>query len=83
VPLPIEIGAEFVHGEAPETERILREAGRLVLDIEGDTWEAESGRLRRGENHWEEIDRLFQKIDTSGPVHALDEDRLSDRKLFR
>jgi monoamine oxidase len=67
VPLPIELGAEFVHGEAPETERILREAGRLILDVEGDTWEAESGRLRRGENHWEEIDRLFQKIDTSGP----------------
>jgi monoamine oxidase len=67
VPLPIELGAEFVHGEAPETQRILHDAGRLVLQVEGDDWEAENGRLRRGESQWEEIDRLFQKIKTSGP----------------
>src|SRR5690242_15953463 len=64
VPLPIELGAEFVHGEAPETERILREAGRLVLEVEGDSWEAENGRLRRGESQWEHVDRLFKKIDS-------------------
>jgi monoamine oxidase len=67
VPLPIELGAEFLHGEAQETERILREAGRLSIEVGGDDWEAENGRLRRGENQWEQIDRLFQKIDASGP----------------
>jgi monoamine oxidase len=67
VPLPIELGAEFVHGEAPETERILRDAGRLVIEAEGDDWEAENGRLRRGESQWGHVDRLFQKIDSSGP----------------
>ena len=67
VPLPIELGAEFVHGEAPETERVLRDAGRLVLAVEGEDWEAENGRLRRGESQWEQIDRLLKKIDTSGP----------------
>lgn len=67
VPLPIELGAEFVHGEAPETERILRDAGRLILEVEGEDWEAENGRLRRGESQWEQIDRLLKKIDTSGP----------------
>jgi monoamine oxidase len=67
VPLPIELGAEFVHGEAPETERILGEAGRAVLQIEGDTWEAENGRLRRGERQWRHIDRLLKKVDTAGP----------------
>ena len=67
VPLPIELGAEFVHGEAPETSRILRDAGRLILEVEGDTWEAENGRIRHGASHWKEIDRLFRKIDASGP----------------
>lgn len=67
VPLPVELGAEFVHGEAPETERILREAGRLIVEVEGDSWEATNGRLRRGESQWEHIDRLFKKIDSSGP----------------
>lgn len=67
VPLPIELGAEFLHGEAKETERILRGAGRLAIEVEGDDWEAENGRLRRSESQWERVDRLFQKIDTSGP----------------
>jgi len=67
VPLPIELGAEFVHGEAPETERILRDAGRLIVQVKGESWEAENGKLRRSESQWEHTDRLFQKIDTSGP----------------
>jgi monoamine oxidase len=67
VPLPIELGAEFLHGEARETERILREAGRLAIEVGGDDWEAEDGRLRRGESQWEQIDRLFQKIDAASP----------------
>lgn len=29
-PLPIELGAEFVHGEAPETFAIIRAAGLLT-----------------------------------------------------
>jgi len=67
VPLPIELGAEFVHGDAPETGRILREAGRLAVEVEGEAWEAENGRLRPAESQWAHIDRLFKKIDTSGP----------------
>jgi len=67
VPLPIELGAEFIHGEAPETKRILREAGRLDIAVEGDAWEAEKGRLRQSESQWKDIDRLLQRIDTSGP----------------
>jgi len=67
VPLPIELGAEFVHGEAPETGRILRDAGSLAIEVEGDNWEAENGRLRRSESQWTRIDRLLAKIDTSGP----------------
>ena len=73
VPLPIELGAELVHGEAPETGRILRESGRLAIEVEGDTWEAENGRLRRSERHWEQIDRLFKKIDASGPDRSFAE----------
>lgn len=67
VTLPIELGAEFVHGEAPETGRILREAGLLGIEVEGEDWEAQEGRLHRNEGEWSNIDRLFQKIKSSGP----------------
>jgi monoamine oxidase len=71
VPLPVELGAEFVHGAAPETVRVLRDAGRTIVQVEGDTWEAENGRIRRGERQWSNIGRLFQKIDTSGADFSL------------
>jgi monoamine oxidase len=67
VPLPIELGAEFLHGEAAETGRVLREAGRLAVEIEGEPWEAEEGRVQPSESQWEHIDRLMKKIDTAGP----------------
>ncbi len=67
VPLPVELGAEFIHGEAPETERVLREAGSLTVEVGSDSWEADNGRLRRSERQWKGTDRLLGKIDTAGP----------------
>jgi monoamine oxidase len=73
VTLPIELGAEFIHGKAPETGRILREAGLLAIEVEGEDWEAQEGRLQRNESEWSEIDRLLQKIKSSGPDRSFAE----------
>jgi monoamine oxidase len=40
-------GAEFVHGEAPVTHGLLREAGLSLLPIQGTQWTAEDGKLSR------------------------------------
>src|ERR1700716_4547776 len=42
---PAEGGAEFVHGEAPVTNGLLREAGLSLLTIEGTQWTVENGML--------------------------------------
>jgi monoamine oxidase len=63
-PMPLELGAEFIHGEAPLTERLLREARLSDYDLAGDSWLAERGHLRRNESFWDEIDRVFGAIDT-------------------
>jgi len=44
---PAEGGAEFVHGEAPVTHGLLREAGLSLLPIQGTQWTAEDGKLSR------------------------------------
>src|SRR5882762_3150774 len=44
---PAEGGAEFVHGEAPVTRGLLREAGLSLLPIQGTQWTAEDGKLSR------------------------------------
>jgi monoamine oxidase len=44
---PAEGGAEFVHGEAPVTRALLREARLAVVPIEGARWSVQGGRLSR------------------------------------
>src|SRR5258708_18353998 len=46
---PAEGGAEFVHGEAPVTHGLLREARLSLLTIEGAQWTVEDGWLSREE----------------------------------
>ena len=72
-PLPLELGAEFIHGEAAETERLLREAGLAALDVAGDHWKAEKGKLQPYESFYERIDRVLKRIDPEGKDRSFDE----------
>jgi monoamine oxidase len=73
VPVPIELGAEFVHGDAPLTEGILREAGFMDIDIAGDHWLAERGHLRPYDSFWERIDHVFAQVDPNGEDQSFDD----------
>ena len=55
-------GAEFVHGEAPVTRALLREAGLSVLQIQGMRWNVEQGRLSREEALDLHAERLQQAL---------------------
>jgi monoamine oxidase len=44
-------GAEFVHGEAPITRGLLREAGLSLQEIEGEQWSFDGTKLSREERH--------------------------------
>jgi monoamine oxidase len=73
VPVPIELGAEFVHGEAPETTRLLREAGRAVLDLSGMSWQHKGGRLQPAKEYWQQVDRVLSLIREDSPDRALED----------
>jgi phytoene dehydrogenase-like protein len=73
VPVPIELGAEFVHGEAPETNRLLREAGQALLDLGGESWERRGGRLHPAGEYWRLVDRVLSRISEEDPDLTLDE----------
>src|ERR1700716_3929556 len=47
---PAEGGAEFVHGEAPVTHGLLREAALSLLPIQGTQWTVEDGKFSREES---------------------------------
>lgn len=72
IPEPIELGAEFIHGDAPETQALLDEAGLRSVDIGGRRFEAVSltsararGRLRPADDYWDRLHRVLRHLDTS------------------
>jgi monoamine oxidase len=57
---PAEGGAEFVHGEAPITRALLREAGLGLLPLRGMQWTADDGKFSRGRSPDPHADRFHQ-----------------------
>lgn len=49
-PLPVELGAEFVHGCAPETFGLAQAAGLTLYERDGATWDSTEGRLSAIDN---------------------------------
>ncbi|HEX6964147.1 MAG TPA: FAD-dependent oxidoreductase, partial [Gemmatimonadaceae bacterium] len=70
--MPIELGAEFVHGSAPPIQRLTERHALRVLDIAGDRFVRSGSRLRPAHDLWARIDRV---------LHRLDPDRDPDRSL--
>ena len=64
-PLPIELGAEFIHGSADEVVEIVREARLVVCDTQGERWRASGRRLTPIDEHdfWKEIGRVMKRLD--------------------
>lgn len=62
-PVPIELGAEFLHGGAPETRAITDEAGLNVVDITGDRWKASRGRFSNINDFWVRLNRILSQVD--------------------
>jgi monoamine oxidase len=64
LPLPIELGAEFVHGETPTTFSIVDSAALAAAQLPDDHWWIERGERRRIGDFWGEIDKVRSKIGT-------------------
>jgi monoamine oxidase len=62
-PLPVELGAEFVHGDAPHTERLAAAAGAVIADIAGEHWRARHGRVTRQHDFWDRVASVMRLLD--------------------
>lgn len=73
-----ELGAEFIHGPAPETRMLLREAGISSVDTGGESWtRGEDDDLHRDERDFMIAARIFEE------ARKLREDETVDRFLRR
>ena len=63
VPVPLELGAEFVHGAAPITSSLARVADCALVDVAGEHWRPRGRRLRRVDDLWSRVGRILDRLD--------------------
>ncbi len=68
--IPIELGAEFIHGRAPQILDPLQEAKAEITEVEGDSWCVEDGELSTC-NFFEDVDEILNKMDDKGPDESF------------
>lgn len=73
LPIPIELGAEFVHGRPPELWEILGAAGLAVGGIAGETWCLQNGGLEPCHDAVPDLTSVLEQIDS---------ENLPDRSYF-
>ncbi|HLH30223.1 MAG TPA: NAD(P)/FAD-dependent oxidoreductase [Terriglobia bacterium] len=61
-PIPVELGAEFVHGKPPEIWGIIRSENLVVGSLEGDDWCAENQVLKRCNDFWPRWERVASHV---------------------
>jgi len=69
LPIPVELGAEFIHGRSPPIFALLKKAGIAALDSSGTHWVESDGELRARDNLFPQIKRAMRKPNT---LHAQD-----------
>lgn len=71
---PAELGAEFIHGPANETMRLLREAGSAAVDTAGESWaRSRSGSLRRDEGDFVAAAGIFEGVRNLANDESVDD----------
>jgi len=59
---PVELGAEFVHGDAPVTTRLLDEARLVTVPVTGKQYRSDHGELSPQGPIWERMESVFRYL---------------------
>ena len=62
LPLPIELGSEFVHGETSTAFSIIDAAGLAAAELPDDHWWSERGERSRVDDYWDQLGQIRSKI---------------------
>jgi len=61
-PVPIELGAEFIHNEGPETLAIARAAQLMVVELPDEHLLASGGKFRPLDSFWDTVDAMSRDL---------------------
>ena len=62
LPLPVELGAEFIHGEAEDTFAIVEAAALHVYQLPDNHWWSRDAKWEMVDDFWEQMERLRARI---------------------
>jgi monoamine oxidase len=68
--IPIELGAEFLHGLAPEIWEPVQEHNLKVVEVDGDNWCYRDGRLGPCD-FFNDVDKILRKMNDSPPDQSF------------
>jgi monoamine oxidase len=68
--VPVELGAEFIHGRPPEILGPLQSNGNKILETEGDSWCNRDGTLSQCD-FFSEVDDILQLMDEKAPDESF------------
>lgn len=72
-PVPIELGAEFVHGKAPELWQIATKANLQLYEVSERHWYFQNGKVSKSGEFWREIESLMNEMKSSVRDRSLKE----------
>jgi monoamine oxidase len=61
LPVPVELGAEFIHGEPESTFELMRQFGVAAVDSDGAHWTLHRGRLRLRADEFRQVHDALRK----------------------
>src|SRR5438270_5888013 len=61
-PVPVELGAEFIHGRPPELWEVVERAGLAARDASERHWYERGGELTTSGEFWEKLEKVFGRM---------------------
>jgi len=69
--IPVELGAEFVHGQHPQLLQIIENSGRPLCDVTHRHWYFENGVVSDSHDFWKKLTALMDLMDPDQPDRSL------------
>lgn len=66
LPVPVELGAEFIHGESRETWEIVERANLLACEVSERHWLLRGGELTTTDEFWSKLEEVFERMKREG-----------------
>ena len=64
-PVPIELGAEFVHGKSPALWQIANAANLKLHEVSGRHWYFDNGHVTKSHDFWKKIESLMDQMESA------------------